>query len=281
MALGPRRSSSPRSAHLRLHGGRRVLASSPSGGTTLPRRRSKEPDRPCLGAARRATASEAGIKAIDSAEKTDYTDNTAHGSTKSRDHSAAHVANWHMRLLELEVYATCSLIDQRVLGRHRRFAGEGVPTSPRPRGIPRGHQELHEGGDVRAPGGRGADHLVDLHTLIAKLPVAHRSAVFGRPDGRVASRARRLRGPIELDYPLMGVIKIEVPLRAGDFLESELVNRLSCCLVAERTVAAPGRDPRLARPPLSNLTWAEWAIRTAFVSHTVLRAAVKWPRMTA
>jgi hypothetical protein len=227
------------------------------------------------------TAGDAGIEAIDSAEKTEYTDNEAHGSTKEPRSRAAHVANWHMRLLELDVLRDVLperpegswLVIDGSLGKEFRQADE-------PEGFLGVIKNFTKEVLFELPGGRGATRQVDLHTLIAKLPVASRTAVFGRPDGRVAFWYVRLRGPIELDYPLMGVLKVEVPLRAGEYLESELVDRLSRCLVAERTVAAPGRDPRW-HAHLYPIHLAERAIRTAFVSHTVLRAAVKWPRMTA
>lgn len=227
------------------------------------------------------TAAAAGIKAVDSAEKTEYTDNDTHGATKEPRSRAAHVANWHMRLLELEVLREVLagrsegswLILDGSLGKEFRQAQE-------PDGFLGVIKNFTKEVVFELPGDRGASRSVDLHTLIAKLPVSHRTAVFGRPDGRVAFWYVRLRGPIELDYPLMGVIKVEVPLRAGEYLDSALVDRLSSCLVAERTVAAPGRDPRW-HAHLYPIHLAERAIRTGFVSQTVLRAAVKWPRMAA
>lgn len=226
-------------------------------------------------------ATAAGIEVVDSAEKTEYTDNEAHGSTKEPRSRAAHVANWEMRKLELDVL-------RQVLGDRPEGSwlvldgslGKEFRQAEFPDGFLGVIKNFTKEVLFELPGGRGATKQVDLHTLIAKLPVAHRTAVFGRPDGRVAFWYVRLRGPIELDYPLMGVVKVEVPLRAGEYLDSDLVNRLSRCLVAERTVAAPGRDPRW-HAHLYPIHLAERAIRTAFVSHTVLRAAVKWPRVTA
>jgi hypothetical protein len=227
------------------------------------------------------TAAVSHVEAIDSAERTEYTDNETHGSTKEPRSRAAHVANWHMRLLELKVLRKVLpdrperawLVIDGSLGKEFRQEDE-------PEGFLGVIKNFTKEVLFELPGGRGAPRLVDLHTLIAKLPVAHRTAVFGRPDGRVAFWYVRLRGPIELDYPLMGVIKVEVPLRAGKHLDSGLVDRLSSCLVAERTVAAPGRDPRW-HAHLYPIHLAERAIRAAFVSHTVLRAAVKWPRISA
>jgi hypothetical protein len=227
------------------------------------------------------TAAEAGVEAIDSAEKTEYTDNETHGSTKEPRSRAAHVANWRMRLLELDVLR--EVIHNRPEGSWMVLdgsLGKEFRQAEFPDGFVGVIKNFTKEVLFELPGGRGATRQVDLHTLIAKLPVAHRTAVFGRTDGRVAFWYVRLRGPIELDYPLMGVIKVEVPLGAGQYLDSELVDRLSRCLVAERTVAAPGRDPRW-HAHLYPIHLAERAIRTAFVSHTVLRAAVKWPRMTA
>jgi hypothetical protein len=225
-------------------------------------------------------ASASGIEAIDSAEQTEYTDNDAFGSTKEPRSRAAHVANWHMRLLELEVLR--EVLDGRPHGSWVVLdgsLGKEFRQAEMPEGFLGVIKNFSKEVMFELPGARGAPRQVDLHTLIAKLPVAHRTAVFGRPDGRVAFWYVRLRGPIELDYPLMGVVKVEVPLRAGDYLESSLVDALSRCLVAERTVAAPGRDPRW-HAHLYPIHLAERAIRTAFVSHTVLRAAVKWPRPT-
>ncbi|MBA2741229.1 MAG: hypothetical protein H0U46_04375 [Actinobacteria bacterium] len=227
------------------------------------------------------TAAEAGVDAIDSAEKTEYTDNETHGSTKEPRSRAAHVANWRMRLLELDVLR--EVVHNRPDGSWMVLdgsLGKEFRQAEFPDGFIGVIKNFTKEVLFELPGGRGATKQVDLHTLIAKLPVAHRTAVFGRPDGRVAFWYVRLRGPIELDYPLMGVIKAEVPLGAGQYLDSELVDRLSRCLVAERTVAAPGRDPRW-HAHLYPIHLAERAIRTAFVSHTVLRAAVKWPRITA
>lgn len=223
----------------------------------------------------------ADLAVIDSAERTEYTDNEAHGRTIEPRSRAAHVANWHMRLLELDVLREVLpgrpqgswLVLDGSLGKEFRLADE-------PDGFLGVIKNFTKEVVFELPGARGGNKQVDLHTLIAKLPVAHRTAVFGRPDGRVAFWYVRLRGPIELDYPLMGVVKVEVPLRAGDMLDSSLVDRLSSCLVAERTVAAPGRDPRW-HAHLYPIHLAERAIRAAFISHTVLRAAVKWPRMDA
>lgn len=223
-------------------------------------------------------AAAAGIHVVDSREETSYTDDTAYGNVVEPRSRAAHVANWHMRVLEktllLDVIAGRAEDAWVVLD---GSLGKEFWDAKKPDGYVGVVKNFAKDYLFELPGARGATKRVDLHTLIARLDVAHRTAVFRRQDARAAFWYVRLRGPKELDYPLMGVIKVEVPLAAGEVLEPELVDRLSSCLVAERTVAAPTRDPRW-HAHLYPIHLAERAIRAAFVSHAVLQAAVKWPR---
>jgi hypothetical protein len=222
-----------------------------------------------------ATAS--GIGLIDAAEKSEYTDNEEIGPVKEPRSRAAHKANWDMRELERdilgEVVATLpdeawAVIDGG-LGREFRQQSE-------PEGFVGVVKNFGKDLTFSLPQRGGGRRRVDLHILLARLEPAHRTALFGRPDGRTAFWYVRLRGPTELDYPLMGVVKVEVPLAAGAMVDGELVDRLSRCLVAERTVAPHGRDPRW-HAHLYPISVAERAIRVRFVSHDVLRAAVRWP----
>lgn len=225
-----------------------------------------------------ALASEGGIQLEDSAEKTAYTDDTPFGSTVEPRSRAAHIANWHMRLLEQEVL-------WRVVARRAEDSwvvldgglGKEFWDAREPSGYVGIVKNFSKEMVFQLPAPRGATRTVDLHALIARLPIGNRTMVFRRPDNRTAFWYVRLRGPVELDYPLMGVVKVEVPLTADRLLESDLVDRLSRCLVAERTVATPSRDPRW-HAHLYPIYLAERAIRVAFVSPDVLRASVKWPR---
>ena len=223
---------------------------------------------------------EAGIKMIDSAERTEYTDETEFGTVVEPRSRAAHVANWHMRLLEKKLLA--AVLDNRPAESWVVIdgsLGKEFWDVKEPNGFVGVVKNFSKELLFELPRARAATRTVDLHTMIARLPVGHRTAVFRRPDERAAFWYVRLRGPLELDYPLMGVIKVEVPLGAANMVESELVDRLSSCLVAERSVATPGRDPRW-HAHLYPIHLAERAIRVAFVSQTVLQAAVKWPRAT-
>lgn len=226
----------------------------------------------------RDSAATASIDLVDSKEQTAYTDDTAFGNVVEPRSRAAHVANWQMRMLEkgllLDVIAKRDAESWVVID---GSLGKEFWDVREPDGFVGVVKNFTKELLFELPGARGSTRRVDLHTLIARLNVAHRTAVFRRPDGRAAFWYVRLRGPKELDYPLMGVIKVEVPLAAGELLEPELVDRLSGCLVAERTVAAPTRDPRW-HAHLYPIYLAERAIRAAFVSHSVLQAAVKWPK---
>lgn len=226
-------------------------------------------------------AAEGGFELIDAAEKTPYTDNPAYGTTKEPRSRAAHRANWQMRSLEFDLLG--EVLDGRPEGSWvitDGSLGKEFYEAERPDGYVGVVKNFSKDLLFELPAARGAKRQVDLYTLLARLEVGCRTAVFGNPDGSRAFWYLRLRGPVELDYPLMGVVKVEVPLASGEYVEGELVDRLSRCLVAERTVAPHGRDVRW-HAHLYPISMAEQAIRTGFVSQHVLQAAVRWPRLNA
>ena len=228
-----------------------------------------------------AQAAKGGIELIDAAEKTPYTDNSVDGTTKEPRSRAAHKANWQMRMLEFDLLD--EVLSDRPVGSWVITDGSLVQEFYKAE-CPEGYigvvKNFSKDLLFELPASRAAKRQVDLYTLLARLG--------GRPPHRRLRRSRgkssfwyvRLRGPIELDYPLMGVVKVEVPLAGGEYVEGELVDRLSRCLVAERTVAPHGRDVRW-HAHLYPISMAEQAIRTGFVSQQVLQAAVRWPRLNA
>lgn len=226
-------------------------------------------------------AAEAGIELIDSTEETSYTDNAAYGKTKEPRSRAAHRANWQMRSLEFELLG--EVLSERPDGSWvitDGSLGKEFYKAEQPEGYVGVVKNFSKDLLFELPTARGAKRQVDLYTLLARLEIGCRTAVFGNPDGARAFWYVRLRGPVELDYPLMGVVKVEVPLASGEYLEGKLVDRLSRCLVAERTVAPHGRDVRW-HAHLYPISMAEQAIRAGFVSQQVLQAAVRWPRLNA
>ena len=114
--------------------------------------------------------------------------------------------------------------------------------------------------------------------LLAELPVNHRTLAFSADGGRAVFWYVRIREQGALDYPLMGVIKVELPNPHEDVQESALINRLSAALLAERTVTPHGLDARW-HAHLYPISVAERVIREGFYSEEVLRAGIKWPKL--
>jgi hypothetical protein len=91
----------------------------------------------------------------------------------------------------------------------------------------------------------------------------------------------RLREQGEVDYPMMGVIKVETPMPAnGEPIDSEQVDILSRVLVAERHVTPHGRDTRW-HVHLYPIYLAEQVIKNGFLSQEVIRSAIRWPTLAA
>ncbi|TDA67698.1 MAG: hypothetical protein D9V47_09240 [Clostridia bacterium] len=127
--------------------------------------------------------------------------------------------------------------------------------------------------------GRGEDRR-DVTAILAGLPHAHRTAAFSAYNGKVAFWYVRLREQRELDYPLMGVVKVELPRPGGTPVEAELADLISRALVAERNVTPYGRDRRW-HCHLYPIFMAEQAIKNRFFSEDVLLGAIRWPQARA
>jgi len=88
-----------------------------------------------------------------------------------------------------------------------------------------------------------------------------------------------LREQRHLDYPLMGVVKVEFPNPTGEAVASDLIDEVSSALVAERQVTPHGKDSRW-HAHLYAIYLAEQAVKAGFVSSEVLKAGIKWPTQT-
>lgn len=119
----------------------------------------------------------------------------------------------------------------------------------------------------------------DITSILAGLEFAHRTVAFSAHGGKVAFWYVRLRPQEELDYPLMGVVKVELPRPDGTPVEAELADLLSRALVAERNVTPYGRDRRW-HCHLYPIYLAEQTIKNRFYSQQVLLGAIRWPRPT-
>lgn len=117
-----------------------------------------------------------------------------------------------------------------------------------------------------------------LYKLLAGLPVAHRTCAFSAKSGRIGFWYVRLREQGEVDYPLMGVIKVEIRNSAGEAIPSDKIDLISQALVAERHVTPYGRDQRW-HVHLYPIYLAEQVIKNHFLSYEVIHSAIRWPTL--
>ncbi len=124
--------------------------------------------------------------------------------------------------------------------------------------------------------GRKSVHM-DITKILAGLPFAYRTAAFSAHDGKVAFWYVRLWKQGDVDYPLMGVVKVELPRPDRTPVDAELADLLSRTLVAERNVTPYGQDWRW-HCHLYPIYQAEQTIKNRFYSEQVLMGVVRWPR---
>ncbi len=131
----------------------------------------------------------------------------------------------------------------------------------------------------KLPGARGGQ-IVNLYELLSNLPFSARTCAFSARSGKVVVWYVRLREQRHLDYPLMGVVKVEFPNLSGEAVVSDLIDELSSALVAERQVTPHGKDVRW-HAHLYAIYLAEQSVKTGFVSTEALKAGMKWPTQAA
>ncbi len=116
----------------------------------------------------------------------------------------------------------------------------------------------------------------NITQILVGLPYAYRTAVFSSHGGQVAFWYVRLRRQEEVEYPLMGVVKVEVPRPDRTPIEAARADLISRALVAERNVTPHGRDQRW-HCHLYPIFQAEQAIKNRFYSQQVLMGMIRWP----
>jgi len=124
--------------------------------------------------------------------------------------------------------------------------------------------------------GRRRRQRLNITSILAGLPYAHRTVAFSSHNRQVAFWYVRLRQQGEVDYPLMGVVKVEFPRPDRTPINSDLADLLSRALVAERNVTPHGRDSRW-HCHLYPIFQAEQSIKNNFYSRQVLMGVVRWP----
>jgi len=114
-----------------------------------------------------------------------------------------------------------------------------------------------------------------IYRLLADLQAEHRTAAFSAHDGKVVFWYVRLREQKHLDYPLMGVVKAELVNPSQEPVPSELVDRLSGALVAERNVTPHGQDRRW-HAHLYPIFLVERAVKESLLSREAVQQYLKW-----
>ncbi len=114
-----------------------------------------------------------------------------------------------------------------------------------------------------------------IFQLLKDLQAEHRTAVFSAQGGEVVFWYVRLREQKHLDYPLMGVVKVELANPSREAVDSELIDMLSGALVAERSVSPHGSDRRW-HAHLYPIHLAERAIKELLLSREAVQQFVKW-----
>jgi hypothetical protein len=128
--------------------------------------------------------------------------------------------------------------------------------------------------------GRRRTQRMDITSILAGLPYAHRTVAFSAHQSQVAFWYVRMREQKEVDYPLMGVVKVELPRPDRTPVDAQLADVLSQTLVAERNVTPYGRDSRW-HCHLYPIFLAEQTIKNGFYSKDVLMGMIRWPQFVA
>lgn len=200
-----------------------------------------------------------------------YTQGTGVKEPRSK---AAHKANWRMRMLEWDIARELSRLEDHWLvldgglGSEfrewrdgRQFLGVAKSFSREPQ--------------FSVKDGRGKKTF-NLYQLLADLPEEHRTAAFSVLSGTVAVWYVRIRPQKHLDYPLMGVVKVEYPNSSGEAVPSDMIDELSRAVVGERSETPHGRDIRW-HAHLYPVFLAEQAVKNGFLSAEALKAGLRWP----
>ncbi|WP_054683114.1 DNA double-strand break repair nuclease NurA [Rhodothermus marinus] len=216
-----------------------------------------------------------GYDLCDSATNNTYADIMGLHEPRPR---GAHRANWYMRQLEVELALTVPREENAWLVVDGSLGNEfenwrGAPLIGVAKTFRRDTQfELGTGPRAKK---------LNLFTLLKDLQENQRTIVFPRgSEGKIVFWYVRIRPQKALDYPLMGVVKVEMPNPDREPVDSALVDRISGWLIAERTVTPYGRDGRW-HVHLYPIYIAERVIRARFYSEEVLRSGVRWPFQVA
>ncbi len=114
-----------------------------------------------------------------------------------------------------------------------------------------------------------------IYGMLATLQAEHRTAAFSARGGKVVFWYVRLREQTYLDYPLMGVVKVELANPSQEPVPSDLIDKISRALVAERSVTPHGQDRRW-HAHLYPIFLAERAVKESLLSREAVQQFLKW-----
>ena len=114
-----------------------------------------------------------------------------------------------------------------------------------------------------------------IYKMLADLQAEHRTAAFGARGGKVVFWYVRLREQKYVDYPLMGVVKVELANPTQEPVSSELIDKVSRALMAERSVTPHGLDRRW-HAHLYPIFLAERAVKESLLSREAVQQSLKW-----
>ena len=212
-----------------------------------------------------------GYELCDSATNNRYADAMQLRESRPR---GAHRANWHMREMEVGLAQSVPREDDAWLVVDGSLGNEFETWRSAPLvGVAKTFRR-----DNRFELGSGPrTRKLNLFGLLKDLQENQRTIVFPRSnEGKIVFWYVRIRPQKGLDYPLMGVVKVEMPNPDREPVDSHLIDRISGWLIAERTVTPYGRDGRW-HAHLYPIYIAERVIRSRFYSEQVLRSGIRWP----
>jgi hypothetical protein len=186
----------------------------------------------------------------------------------------AHRANWHMRELEIVLAQSTRREDGAWLVVDGSLGNEFQSWRSAPL---IGVAKTFRRDNLFKLGTGPRARTLNLFGLLKDLQENQRTLVFPRGDeGKIVFWYVRIRPQRGLDYPLMGVVKVEMPNPDGHPVDSALVDEISGWLVAERRVTPYGRDGRW-HAHLYPIYIAERVVHSLFYSEDVLKLGIRWP----
>lgn len=113
----------------------------------------------------------------------------------------------------------------------------------------------------------------NISTLLTNLPQFYRTPVFEGYGGKTGFWYLRLRKSTALQFPLFGVIKIEIPNLVDQSLTTELIDMISSALLAEQYVTPYGSDDRW-HTHLYPIFQAEYSAKQLFYSTEIIQGCI-------